>query len=114
MQIKERAPRRFDNVVQRPRVAPVVPLRRQVQGVESGRHVGDDPEDEPHGRPRHPDRHRHVLAGETEGDHADKVDHPVDDECTFAVSGGISGDRRAGSGGVVEGDLEGEGDERVA
>ena len=113
VQVEERAPGRFDDVVQRPRVAPVVPLRRQVEGVKGRRDVGDDPEDEPHGRPRLPDGHRDVLAREAEGDHADEVDHPVDDEGAFAVRVGVVGDRGAGGGGVREGDLEGEGDEGV-
>ncbi len=113
MQIEQRAPRRFDDVVQRPRVAPVEPFRRQVQGVEGGGHVGDDPEDEPHGRPGLPDGHCDVLARETEGDHADEVDHPVDDEGAFAVGGGVVGDHCARSGGIGEGVLEGKGDERV-
>ena len=113
VQIEQRAPRRFDDVMQRPRVAPVVPFGRQVQGVEGSRHVGDDPEDQPHGRPRLPDGHGDVLASETEGDHADEVDHPVDDECAFAVRIGVVGDRCARSSGAVEGDLEGKRDERV-
>lgn len=113
MQIKKGAPRSFDDVMQRPRIAPIVPLGRQVQGVEGSRHVCDDPEDEPHGTPRLADDHCHVLACETEGDHADEVDHPVDDKGAFAVSVGVLGDHCFRSGGVVEGDLEGEGDEGV-
>ena len=114
MQVEQGAPGRLDDVVQRPRVAPVVPLGRQVEGVEGRRHVGDDPEDEPHGRPRLPDDHGHVLAREAEGDHADEVDHPVDDEGALAVGVRVVGDRGGRSGGVGEGDLEGEGDERVS
>ena len=114
MQIKQRAPRRFDNIVQWPRVAPIVPLRRQVQGVEGSRHVCDDPEDKPHRRPRLADDHCYVLACETEGDHADEVDHPVDDECAFTVSVGVVGDHCARSSGVIERDLEGERDEGIS
>lgn len=113
MQVEEGAPGRFDDVVQRPGVAPVVPLGRQVEGVEGGRDVGDDPEDEPHGRPRLPDRHGDVLARETQGDHADEVDHPVDGKGALAVRVRVVGDRGVRGGGVGEGDLEGEGDERV-
>lgn len=99
--------------MQRPGVAPVIPLRRQVQRVEGGRHVANDPEDEPHGGPRLPDCHCYVLASETEGDHADKVDHPVDDERALTVRVGVIGDHSARSSGVIEGDLEGERDEGV-
>lgn len=113
VQIEERAPGRLDNVVQGPGVAPVVPLGREVEGVEGGGDVGDDPEDEPHGRPGLADGHGHVLAREAEGDHADEVDHPVDDEGALAAGVGVVGDRCARGGRVAEGDLEGEGDEGV-
>lgn len=113
MQIEQGAPGRFDDVVQGPGVAPVVPLGREVEGVEGGGDVGDDPEDEPHGGPRLADGHGDVLAREAEGDHADEVDHPVHDERALAVGVRVGGDRGARGGGVGEGDLEGEGDEGV-
>ena len=113
MQIKQRAPGRFDNIVQRPRVTPIVPLRCQVEGVKGRGDVGDDPEDEPHGRPRLPDGHGDVLAREAEGDHADEVDHPVDDKGALAVSLGAVGANGPRGGGVAKGDLVGEGDEGV-
>lgn len=114
MQIEQGAPGRFDDVVQGPGVAPVVPLGRQVERVKGRRDVRDDPEDEPHGRPGLPDCHGDVLAREAQGDHADEVDHPVDDKgAALAVRVRVVGDGRVRRGGVGEGDLEGEGDERV-
>lgn len=113
MQIEQRAPGRFDDVMQRPRVAPIIPFRRQVEGVKGRGDVADDPEDEPHGGPGRPDGHCDVFAREAEGDHADEVDHPVDDEGAFGVRVGVVGDERVRSGGVGKGDLEGEGDEGV-
>lgn len=99
--------------MQRPRVTPVIPLRRQVEGVKGRGDVADDPEDEPHGGPGRPDGHCDVFAREAEGDHADEVDHPVDDEGAFGVRGGVVGDEGVRSGGVGKGDLEGERDEGV-
>ncbi len=113
MQVEQRAPGRLDDVMQRPRVAPIVPLGRQVERVKGRRDVCDDPEDEPHGRPGLADGHGDVFAREAEGDHADEVDHPVDDKGALAVGDGVGGDGGARGGGVVKGDLEGEGDERV-
>lgn len=100
--------------MQRPGIAPIIPLRRQVQGVEGSRHVGDDPEDKPHSGPRLPDYHCYVLASETEGDHADEVDHPVDDERALTVRIGVIGYHCFRSSGVIEGILEGERDEGVS
>ena len=111
MQIEDRAPGRLDDVVQRPGVAPVVPLGRQVEAVKRRRDVGDDPEDEPHGRPGLPDDHGDVLARQPEGDHADEVDHPVHDEGALAVGVRVVAHRRGR--GVGDGDLEGAGDEGV-
>ena len=113
MQVEQGAAGGLDDVVQRPGVTPVVPLGREVEGVKGRGDVGDDPEDEPHGGPGLTDGHGDVLARETEGHHADEVDHPVDDEGAFAVSVRVVGDDCAGRGGVGEGDLVGEGDEGV-
>ena len=113
MQIEERAAGRFDDVMQRPGVAPVIELGRQIEGVKRRGDVRDDPEDEPHGRPGLADDHGDVLAREAEGDHAHEVDHPVDDKGGFAVGVWVCGDGGGRGGGVGKGDLEGEGDEGV-
>ena len=113
VQVEEGAAGGLDDVVQRPSVAPVVPAGREVEGVEGGRDVGDDPEDEPHGRPGLADDHGDILAREPERDHADEVDHPVDGEGAAAVGIGVGGDGRLRGRGVREGNLEGERDEGV-
>lgn len=99
--------------MQRPRIPPVVKLRRQVQRIKARRHITDNPEDQPHCRPRLPDNHRHVLARQAQRDHPDPVNHPVHDEGSSAVRVGVVRHLVAGRGRVIEGDLEGEGDEGV-
>ena len=113
MEVEERAPGRLDNVVQGPGVAPVVEPGRQVEAVKGRGDVGDDPEDEPHGRPGLADGHGHVLARQAQGDHADEVDHPVDDKGALAVGDRVVGHGGVGRGAVGKGDLEGERDEGV-
>ena len=113
MQVEEGAPGGLDDVVQRPGVAPVVPAGREVEGVKGRGDVGDDPEDEPHGRPGLADGHGDVFAREPQRDHADEVDHPVDRKGAVAVGVRVVGHGDVGGGGVGEGDLEGEGDEGV-
>ena len=113
MQVEEHAAGRFDDVMQGPGVAPVVELGRQIEAVERGGDVCDDPEDEPHGGPGLADDHGDVLAREAEGDHAYEVEHPVDDKGAFAVGVWVGGDGGGRGGGVGKGDLEGEGDEGV-
>ena len=114
VQIEQRAPGRLDNVVQRPGVAPVVPLGRQVEAVKRGGDVGDDPEDEPHGRPGLADDHGDVLTCHAEGDHADEVDHPVHDEGALAVRVWVLGHGRVRGSAVGKRDLKLERDERVS
>lgn len=99
--------------MQRPRIPPVIELRRQVQRIKAGRHITDDPEDQPHCRPRLPDNHRHVFARQTQRYHPDPVDHPIHDESRRAVRIGVVRHLVPWRGRVVEGDLEGEGDEGV-
>ena len=65
MEIKQRRAGCFHNIMQRPRVAPIIPLRAQVQRVKGRRHISNDPEDQPHRRPRLSDDHRYILARET-------------------------------------------------
>ena len=113
MEIEERAPGRLDDIVQRPCITPVIPFGREVEAVEGRGDVGDDPEDEPERRPGLADGHGDVLARHAEGDHADEVDGPVDDEGGLAVGVRVVGDGGVGGGVVGEGDLEGEGDEGV-
>ena len=113
MQIEQGAPGRLDDVVQRPGVAPVVPLGRQVEAVKRRGDVGDDPEDEPEGGPGLADGHGDVLARHPQGDHADEVDHPVHDEGALAVGVRVGGRGRGRARGVGKRDLEGERDEGV-
>ena len=113
MEVEEGAAGGLDDVVERPGVAPVVPLGGEVEGVEGGGDVGDDPEDEPHGRPGLADGHGDVFAREAQRDHADEVDHPVHGEGALAVGGGVVGDFGGGRGRVGKRDLEGERDEGV-
>ena len=113
MQVEEGAPGGLDDVVQRPGVAPVVPFGREVEAVKRRRDVGDDPEDEPHGRPGLADGHGDVLARQAEGDHADEVDHPVHDKGALAVGVRVVGHGRVRGRAVGKGDLEGERDEGV-
>ena len=99
--------------MQRPRVPPIIELGRQVQRVETRRYVSDDPEDEPHGRPGLTDDHGDVLAGETQGDHAHAVDHPVDDKGAFTIGFRVLGDLGGGGAIVGERDLKSQRDEGV-
>ncbi len=99
--------------MQRPSIPPSIKPRRQFNSVEASRDVTDDPEDQPQRRPRLPDRHRDVLARQPERDHADEVDHPVDGEGAAAVGVRVLSDFGVRSGGVVEGDLEGQRYHRV-
>lgn len=63
--------------MQRPRVAPSVKRRRNLNIVERSRDVCDDPEDQPQSHPRRADHHSNVLTRETQRNHAKKVQHPV-------------------------------------
>ena len=100
-------------IVQRPSVAPVVETGRELEGIETCGYVGDDPENEPKGRPWLSDDHGHVFASQTQGVHAHEVDHPVNHKGAFAVRIWIVADGRIGDGGVVEWNHESEGDERI-
>lgn len=121
MQIEQDLPTPFHNVMQRPDISPSVKPRLDIQVVESGRDVGDDPEDEPQSRPRLSDEHCRVFAGQAERDHAEEVEHPVDGKSAVAVCVGVvvAVDRPCGDGvradGIAAGevDLEGQADERV-
>ena len=113
MQIEQRRARRFNNIMQRPRVSPIVEFGRQVQGIKGRGDIGDDPEDQPHGRPGLTDDHGDILARQTQGDHADEVDHPIDDESSFPVRVRVVAHGRVRSVGVRERDLERERDQAV-
>ena len=113
MQIKQHPPRRFHDIMQRPRIPPIIPLRAQVQRVERGRDISDDPENQPHGRPRLSNDHGDVFARDSQSHHAHEVDHPIHHKRTFAVRVWVRGNGRVR--GVVIGkrDLKSEGDQAV-
>ncbi len=130
VEIEERGARGFDDwknvntlsqncemrkltLMQRPRIPPVVELRRQVQRIKARRHITDNPEDQPHRSPRLPNDHRHVLARQAQRYHPYPVDHPIHNESRCAVCVGIVCHLVPWRGWVVEGDLEGEGDEGI-
>jgi hypothetical protein len=71
-------------------IAPPVKGRRNLDIVEGSRHIRDDPEDEKESHPRLTNDHSHVLASQTESDHADKVEHPVHRERSVAVSNWVA------------------------
>lgn len=75
--------------MQRPRIAPAVETRCDLNVVKACGYVGDDPEDEEEAHPRHTDYHGHVFAREAERNHAHKIKHPVYDEGGVAVGDGI-------------------------
>lgn len=52
MQIEKNLSATFDNVVQRPSVSEIVEVGLNIDVVESGTHVGNDPEDQPQSCPR--------------------------------------------------------------
>ena len=106
MQIKQKAATRFHNIMQRPRIAPVIEFGGQVEGIEGGGDVGNHPEDKPHGCPGLADDHSYVFAGETERNHADPIYYPVHDEGSPAVRVGVIGDMSVRAWGIGEGDLE--------
>jgi hypothetical protein len=90
MQIEQYLPAPFHNRMQRPRVSPAVKCRRDFNIVEGCGHVGDYPEDEEEAHPGLADDHGHVFAGEAECDHAEEVEHPVDEEGAVAVRDGVA------------------------
>ena len=99
--------------MQRPSISPVIEARRQLNSIETRGHIGDDPEDQPHGRPRLPNHHRHVLARQPQRNHPHPVNHPEHHKRALTICIRISdaGVHRARL--VAEGDLECQGDERV-
>ena len=103
----------LDDIVQGPGVAPVEEAGAELDLVEAGADVCDDPEDEPEAGPGLADEHGDVFGGEAEGDHAEEVEHPVDGEGAEVVEVGVGGDEGVGGGRVREGDLESQRDEGV-
>lgn len=63
VQVKQDTPARLDDIVQRPRVPPVVETRLDVNIVKRRRHICNHPEDEPQPRPRLSHYHGDVFAG---------------------------------------------------
>ena len=70
MGVKDNGPRRFDDLVERPRVAPVEEMRAQLDRVETRADVRNHPEDEPHRCPRLTDDHGNVLARQAKSGHS--------------------------------------------
>lgn len=113
MQVKKNLPASIDNIVQRPiartqkvsnrphcnitadwanvpSITPLIEAWRPRDIVETRAHIGNDPEDEPHTRPRLPDDHGHILTRKSQGAHAHKVEHPVHGECAASVGVGVA------------------------
>ena len=67
-----------DDLLQWPCPTPVEESRFQLDGVERGRDIADNPEDQPQRRPRLPYDHRDVFRRKSKRIHPDKVEHPVD------------------------------------
>ena len=95
-------------IVQRPRIPPVIELRRDIQRIETRADVANHPKDQPHRRPRLADNHRHVLARQSQRTHPEEVDHPIDDECGMPVRIRIMCWYRSWGRLIIERDLEGE------
>ena len=100
-------------VMQRPGVPPVIEFRRDIQGIETGADVANHPEDQPHGRPRLADDHRHVLASQSQRAHAEEIDHPIHQKCGMSVCVSIMCWYISRRWLAIEWDLKGEGDEAV-
>ena len=98
---KDYRPRTGHDLLQRPRPAPVKEARRQFDCVEGGADVCDYPEDKPQSCPGLTDDHSDILAGETEGAHADEIEHPVDRKGALAEAVGVAGHDRVGGRGRV-------------
>lgn len=64
--------------VQRPRIAPPVESRSNLDIVESSRYVRNDPKDQEQTHPRHTHNHSHVLTRQAQRNHTAKVQHPID------------------------------------
>lgn len=105
--------------MQRPRIAPIVEMRLNINVVESRRHVRDNPENEPQRSPRLSYNHRNVLACQSQSNHAEEIDHPVYKKCAVPICDRIAicnvSDFCVTRDGVrvCEVDLEGHGDEGV-
>ena len=99
--------------MQRPRVTPVVKLRHEFNSIKRRGHVADDPEDQPHGRPRLPDDHRDVFARQAQSAHADEIDHPEDGESPVAEGVVVVCHLGGGGRGGGEWDLERQRHKRV-
>ena len=99
--------------MQRPSISPIIEMRRQLNRIESCSDIGNDPENQPHRRPRLSNHHRHILARQPQRNHSHPVDHPVHDKGALAIGlwVGHAGVHRARI--VAEGDLKRQRDERV-
>ena len=99
--------------MQRPGISPRIEARRQLNSIETRGHIGDDPEDQPHGRPRLPNHHGHVLARQPQRNHPHPINHPEHHKRCLTIGVRISDAGEHGARLVAEGDLERQGDERV-
>ena len=100
-------------IMQRPRIPPIIKLRRNIQRIKARANITNDPKNQPHRRPRLADDHRHVLARHPQRAHPEEVDHPVHHERRLPVRVRIMHGQIAGCGLIAEGDAEGERDEAV-
>lgn len=100
-------------IMQRPGIAPIVELGRQLERVKARRYIRNDPKNQPHRRPRLPDQHRHVLARQPQRDHAHVINHPVYHKRAFAISVGVFSDLGRRSGRIRERGLKGKGNQRI-
>lgn len=100
-------------IMQGPGIAPIVELGRQLDRVEARRYIRNDPEDQPHGRPRLPDQHCHILAREAQRNHAHEINHPVYHKCAFAERVGVFGNLGRCSGRIRERNLESKRNQRI-
>ena len=99
--------------MQRPRITPIIELRGQIQSIEARRNIADNPEYQPHRRPRLPDYHCDVFACESKRNHPDPINHPVHHEGCRAICIRVMRHFVPGRSRVVERDLESQRDEGV-
>lgn len=76
--------------MQRPRVAPSVKDRCNLNVIERRRNVRNDPENQPKSHPRRTNHHSHILTRKTQRDHAEEVQHPVHQERSVAIRHRVS------------------------
>lgn len=105
--------------MKRPCIPPAVKRRRNFYIIERRRHIRNNPKDEEQPHPRHPHDHSHVLARQSQRDHAEEVQHPVYQKRAVAIRDRVPvrnvRDLRLGRNGICvrKINLECHGDKRV-